>query len=258
MTKVENKKFKIKKIILGILFVVAIGFTTYNIVHYFVLDFHLNRVNRLVETINKKLDIKEIDGTIYNNYNGQYKNEKLISVDLTKTKNYNQDISGYIKISGTNINTVYTYTEEKDYYLNKTLDGHDNMFGWIYLDNRNNQNMENNNNIFYGHGIPNKTLFSGLKKLVKEEWFENNKHLIYTSTQDKGYLWEIFSTYYIKDNAEYLNTTYSQEYIEKIIKLSTNDFNVEVNTEDKIITLVTCYSLDGYHSVVHGKLIKIN
>lgn len=257
MKKILKNK-KIKTTIMIIIFLCVVGYTAYNIAYTIILNYNLNRVQVLVKKIDKINDVEYVDGKVYNNYNGKYKNEKLLFTNLEKAQNYNKDIHGYMKVEGTNISTVYTYTKEKEYYLNRTIDDNKNIFGWIYLDNRNNINMENNNTIFYAHGIPDKTLFADLKKMVDTNWFENNEHLIYTSTEENSYLWEIFSIYYTDSSAEYLNTTYKQQYINKIIKLSTNNFDVEVNEEDKIITLVTCYDLQGYHLVVHGKLIKTN
>ena len=43
----------------------------------------------------------------------------------------------------------------------------------------------------------------------------------------------------------------------KIIKnRSSHDFNVEINTDDKIITLSTCDEDNIHRVVVHAKLIK--
>ena len=252
----KNNKQRIKMIIFTIIFLGVVGFTAYNIVYYVMLNIQLNRVSIIVKKIDKMVEIKYIDGDLINNYNGKYKNEKLLFADLTKSKNYNEDISGYIKVSGINISTVYAYTNEREYYLNRTLDHDENMFGWIYLDNRNYVDYSSNNNIFYAHGIPDKTLFAELKKMLNKDWFNNNKHLIYTSNESNSYLWETFSVYYTNGSSTYLDIDLKQDYLNKSIGESAHNFDTVVSENDKIITLVTCYDLSGYHLIVHAKLIK--
>ncbi len=252
----KNKKPKMKTIVIVIAFLCVIGFTAYNISYYVMLNIKMNKVAMIVKKMDKMTEIEYVDGNSVNNYSGKYKDEKLLFVDLTKPKEYNEDIFGYIKVNGTNISTVYAYTKEKDYYLNRTLDYHENIFGWIYLDNRNDIYYSSNNSIFYAHGIPENTLFAELNKMLNKEWFKNNKHLIYTSNEKDSYLWEIFSVYLTNNSSEYLETSLSEEYLNKSIEKSVHNFNSTVNENDKIITLVTCYDISTYHLVVHAKLIK--
>ena len=60
---------------------------------------------------------------------------------------------------------------------------------------------------------------------------------------------------------DYLYTSFSnkneyQKYLDRELKRSIKDFNTEVTTNDKIITLSTCYISDKERLVVHAKFMS--
>ena len=73
-------------------------------------------------------------------------------------------------------------------------------------------------------------------------------------------MWQIFSVYHIKTTNDYIQVKFNNDeeftnFINKLTKRSSHNFNTKVFASDKILTLSTCYS-STEKLVVHAKLIK--
>ena len=85
-------------------------------------------------------------------------------------------------------------------------------------------------------------------------------HIIRLSTESENTLWQIFSVYKIPEESYYITTEFNndsdyEEFLNAIKNRSIYNFNTNLNINDKILTLSTCYS-DTERTVVHAKLIK--
>ena len=184
---------------------------------------------------------------------------KLIDVDLAELKEKNKDTVGWINVNGTNINYPFVQTTDNDYYLSHDFNKKYNNAGWIFLDYRN--NIYNDQNvILYGHDRVNGTMFGPLKSILTNGWLNSNNHTIRLSTTKENTLWQVFSIYHIPTTSDYLYTNFNSdnEYIDflnMINNRSMKDFNTEINEDNKILTLSTCYN-DDERIVIHAKLIK--
>ncbi len=192
-----------------------------------------------------------------------YVNSSFLEVDFKSLLETNNETVGYIKLDGTSIDYPVVKSTDNKYYLNHSFDKSENYAGWIFLDYRNNLDDDNYNTIIYGHRMNNDTMFGSLKNLLTEEWFNNiNNRIIKISTPNKNSIWQIFSVYKIHNETYYLKTFFDgndeyKEYLDKIKKRSVFDFNTLVNTNDRILTLSSCYNSNGIRLVVHAKLIKL-
>ena len=186
----------------------------------------------------------------------------LINVDLSDLKKINSDTVGYLKVNNTNINYPVVKTTNNTFYLNHTFDKSENKAGWVFMDYRNNNEYFDSNTIFYAHGRLDNTMFGSLRNVIKEEWYTNSdNHMIQYSNDYYSTKWQVFSIYRIKETNDYLkigfnNTIDYQKFIDMIKGRSIYDFNTVVTTDDKIMTLSSCYN-DDYRMVLHAKLIKI-
>ena len=73
-------------------------------------------------------------------------------------------------------------------------------------------------------------------------------------------MWQVFSVYHLPTTSDYLMTDFGSEsdfseFIKMIYSRSAYNFGTSVSTNDKILTLSTCYANDE-KLVVHAKLIK--
>ena len=185
----------------------------------------------------------------------------LIDVDITELKEKNSDTVGWINVNNTNINYPFVQTKDNSYYLNHSFDKKYNEAGWVFLDYRNNNDLNNKNTILYAHSRLDKTMFGSLSKVLKSSWYNNkDNHIIRLSTDTENTLWQIFSVYKIPEESYYITTNFSSnkeytKFLNTIKQRSIHNFNTNLDANDKILTLSTCYS-DTERTVVHAKLIK--
>lgn len=185
----------------------------------------------------------------------------LIDVDITELKEKNSDTIGWINVNNTNINYPFVQTKDNSYYLNHSFDKKYNEAGWVFLDYRNNNDLNNKNTILYAHSRLDKTMFGSLSKVLKSSWYNNkDNHIIRLSTDTENTLWQIFSVYKIPEESYYITTNFNSnkeytKFLNTIKQRSIHNFNTNLDTNDKILTLSTCYS-DTERTVVHAKLIK--
>lgn len=218
-----------------------------------IANIEIKEDNEKTELINKPLDI--------NSDYWYYITFPLIEVNLTELKKKNSDTIGWININNTNINYPIVQYSDNDFYLHHSYDKSYNEAGWIYLDYRNNNNFSDKNNIIYGHQRNDNTMFGTLNNVLEYNWYINkDNHIIRISTETQNTLWQIFSVYKIPVESYYITTNFVNnekyhEFIDTITKRSIYNFNTQINTNDKILTLSTCYS-DDIRIVVHSKLIK--
>ena len=185
----------------------------------------------------------------------------LIDVDITELKEKNSDTVGWINVNNTNINYPFVQTKDNSYYLNHSFDKKYNEAGWVFLDYRNSKNLNNKNTILYAHSRLDKTMFGSLSKVLKSSWYNNkDNNIIRLSTDTENTLWQIFSVYKIPEESYYITTNFNNneeynKFLNTIKQRSIHNFNTNLDTNDKILTLSTCYS-DTERTVVHAKLIK--
>lgn len=185
----------------------------------------------------------------------------LIDVDITKLKEKNDDTVGWINVNNTNINYPYVQGKDNSYYLKHSFDKKYNEAGWVFLDYRNNTNLDNKNSILYAHSRLDKTMFGSLSKVLKFSWYnDKDNHIIRLSTETENTLWQIFSVYKIPEESYYITTNFNSDeeynkFLNTIKQRSIHNFNTNLDINDKILTLSTCYS-DTERTVVHAKLIK--
>lgn len=184
----------------------------------------------------------------------------MINVDFTELKKINNDVKGWIQVNGTNINYPFVQASDNKYYLNHSFNKSLNYAGWVFLDYRNNL-TNNKNTIIYAHGRLDKTMFGSLRNILSSGWLNNtDNYVVKLSTEKENTLWQVFSVYHIPTTSDYIQTEFSSddEFLELITKIkdrSMFNFNTDVNSNDNILTLSTCYS-DTEKVVLHAKLIK--
>ena len=81
------------------------------------------------------------------------------------------------------------------------------------------------------------------------------------STPTTNTVWKVFSIYQIKPEVYYLKTYFEsneehQKFLNTLKNRSIYNFNEELTTDDKILTLSTCSDDGTKRMVIHAKLIK--
>ncbi len=188
-----------------------------------------------------------------------YRKFSQVFDDLIKI---NDETVGWLKVNNTKINYPVTQHSDNDYYLNYSYYKKKNSHGWIFMDYRNKIDILDKNTIIYGHRNSKGLMFGTLKNVLEKSWYTNkNNQVITFNTLNQDMKWQIFSIYTLKNTNDYLITNFSSDttytnFISKIKGRSIYDFGVEVDVDDNILTLSTCYNGPEHRLVVHAKLIK--
>lgn len=208
---------------------------------------------------NKKTEIIEQEDIDEDNPYWDYIKMNLISVDFKKLKEKNKDTTCFIKVNGTNINYPVVQTKDNDYYLTHSFDKTYNEAGWVFLDYRN--SLSDRNMIIYAHGRLDNIMFGTLKNVLTSGWLKNtDNYVIKLSTEKENTLWQVFSVYRIPTTSDYLQINFNdnkefKNFAEMLKNRSDYNFNTNINENDRIITLSTCFNKTD-KLVMHAKLIK--
>jgi len=174
----------------------------------------------------------------------------------------NKDTIGWLTVNNTRVNYPVVQTIDNDFYLNHAYDKTKNIAGWLYVDYRCDMDNISKNTIIYGHsGLKGNIMFSSLQKTLESKWYNNQNNLnIKFSIKEKEYEWKIFSIYVVDNTSDYLYTNFNSDeaylnFINMIKNRSITNYEVEVNSTDKILTLSTCYKDNSRRLVIHAKML---
>lgn len=159
---------------------------------------------------------------------------------------------GWLRVQGTNIDYPVIYAPDYDLSM-KTDD-----FVWTEVSS---DRLLNKVNII-GHNILNLSThplvtsenhkrFEQLMSFVYLDFVKENKYIQYTF-QDKNYIYKIFSISFVDhdDIGLYAFEDYTKDemndYIQQSLQDSIFEFDIDVDEDDKIISLVTCTRMFGY------------
>lgn len=239
-----------KRIITSILFFISLGLLIYS--SYEIITWYLENKNNnsaKAHTIEiTKIEEKEEDKYPY------------ITTDFTNLISENNKVKGWIQVPNTNINYPVLQHTDNDYYLNHNFYEKYSSAGWVFLDYRNNIEIDDDNIILYAHNRLDNSMFGTLKNTLNEEWLNNNKYIFF-NTLNKNNTYEVFSVYTINANdfnamINFNDENEYQNYIDDIKNKSIINLNVNISKDDKIITLYTCNKNNVDRTILHAKLIQ--
>lgn len=276
MTRVEyqkrlrRKRMRLKPVPFAILILICSSifiFSLYSLVTWQLDNNKIKNLHSEIDDISNGEFIKD-KGDAFNPPDDKdsdywyYINLPFYNVDFDELLKKNKDTVAFIHMENNNINYPVVQSKDNNYYLTHAFDKSYNEAGWVFLDYRNNINSLSFNNIIYGHGRLNKTVFGSLKDTLDKKWQSNKDNLaVYISTPNENMIFQIFSIYTIKSESYYINTLFNNKnekskWLDTMIQRNTSAINTSVDTNDKILTLSTCLDDNGGRVVVQAKLIK--
>lgn len=229
------------------------------------------KTDDVLEEIYEVSDVKEVKTTTQKNEENKnvttttslydkYGNMSILEVNFDNLKKINPDTVGWIKVNGTKINYPFVHTNDNEYYLKHTFDKTSNKKGWVFLDFRNDIENLSENTILYAHVLVNNQMFGSMRKVIKPSWYNNkNNHIITVATPSGTRHFKAFSSYIILPESYYITTNFKTEdefkiFIDTIKQRSVYNYGIDVNINDKILTLSSCYDNEK-RMVLHAKLI---
>jgi len=211
---------------------------------------------------------------------------KLAATIKSAQKTYNNtDIKGWLKVDGTNINYGVVKTPSGkgiSYYEEKGYDKKYSKNGVLWTNptaNFGSSATLAKNTVIFGHNWTNSwkyayanrakdVMFAQLAAFKKLDFAKKNQKITF-GTEKEDMTFQIFAVYICNaDKFNYVTanptTKNYQTILDEARKLSFFDYDVDVDTSDKIITLSTC--IDAYYKngvrqtnqrlVIMGKLVK--
>lgn len=172
----------------------------------------------------------------------------------------NNDYIGWISIDNTNIDFPILKGEDNDEYLRRNFDYNYDKKGSIFMDYRNFGFSYSKNTILYGHNLKDNTMFGDLKNYSDSSYGLTHNIIEITDLYEtRNY--QVFSSYFSDADSLLIKTDFSSDtyntYLLNAIDLSLVDYNLIPNSDDSILTLVTCsYEIDDGRFYVHAVEIK--
>lgn len=187
-------------------------------------------------------------------------------VDFDEIKKINSDVYAWIYIPNTDVDyPIAQSTTDDSFYLTHNVYKNYQFSGTIYTEKKNTRDFSDPVTVLYGHNMLNGTMFASLHKFNDKEFFENNTTM-YVYTEDEILTYFIYSAYQY-DDRHLLNSfdmkddTDFRRYLDSTLVERPYYCNVregvELNTNDRILTLSTC--MDGGGNVrylVQGVLVN--
>ncbi len=169
----------------------------------------------------------------------------------------NSDTTCYLIINSIDLKYVVLKAKDNKYYLNHNFNKEYSGSGWIFMDYRNKLDGSDKNIVIYGHNMKDNSMFGNLSLLLKSTYKDS---LITLIKEDGVHKYKIVSSYVI-DSEEYYNTVYFESdekfslFLDVIKYRSNIDYKLDLNTNDNILTLSTCYRDTNKRTVIHLKEI---
>lgn len=188
-----------------------------------------------------------------------------VEVNFDELAAINADVTAWIYSEGTDVDYPVVQ-RDNTYYLNHSFDGKEVSRGALFVHEDNAGDFSDENTCIYGHNMTRTgdgVMFSSIVSYKQQSYYEAHP-VMYLLTPQGDYRVDIFAAYPIdifedsvplrfEDEADY------QRYLDEIRERSDIVADVEVTSEDKIVTLITCTqdhkSSERY--IVAGKLTKI-
>ena len=178
--------------------------------------------------------------------------------NISAWKKKNSDVVGWLKIPNTNINYPVVMNDDNLYYNDKGYYKEYSKNGVIWGDCWNklgNSDEISRNNIIYGHNWTNYTadpkigraqdvMFAQLTAFHHLSFAQKTPYIHY-STEDEAMTWKVFAAFYTEMPIDYLiqndsNDAYMRNMIKEAKARSLHEYSVDVDEDDKILTMITC------------------
>ena len=189
-----------------------------------------------------------------------------LNVDFAELKSINTDIYAWIYIPNTNVDyPVLRGAADKDdfFYLDHNMYRQYQFAGSVYSELKNNPDMHDPVTVLYGHNMRDGSMFAALHQFSKADFFDDNT-TAFVLTEDKIFTYLIYAAYtfdnrHILNSYDFNNAESFQDYLDSTLKPRSFDYNVrenvELTTENRILTLSTCTESSGTRFLVQGVLV---
>src|SRR5699024_2236810 len=174
----------------------------------------------------------------------QVSSNKTVRPQFKQLDAVNPDIIGWIHLDATTLNYPILQSKDNEDYLKKDFENQYSRKGSIFMDYRNSPKHEKMNTVIYGHHVGDDTMFDTVEKYLDQSFYDQHKTMQYDTKYGK-YQLEVISAYETTTEDDYIQTDFSsskqyEKFLEETLKKSEISTTIEINKNDKIVTLSTC------------------
>lgn len=258
-TKVRKKNKKSYTVLLVIFitaFLASLGLLLYQLYDYYAANQLANEIKGLknVPPTQEEIDLLP---------------EDAMSEHLAALFAKYPDFRGWISIDETRVDNAVVQAKNNDFYLRRSMDGEYLRLGTVFADYRNSFGEEglSDNTVLYGHHSNDGKYFRDLVK-YKDPDFYKESHFVTFDTMYDTRKWVIISAFMQnlhKDQGalfpyyDYINFEEGDydTFMEEITKRSYVHTDVDVNENDKLLTLSTCdYEFEDGRFIVVARQLR--
>lgn len=170
----------------------------------------------------------------------------------------NEDIVGWIQVTGSKVDYPVLQARNNDYYLRRNALKEYAIHGSIFMDATSDASANKLQTVIYGHNMKDGSMFGSLSQLKKIEAFEKNPQVIYEYPGGKS-TWDIFSVYIYKGGDRFFEFEFASQaefgrYVQECAERNMHGALELTEIPARILTLVTCtYEFDNSRLIVHTK-----
>ena len=180
--------------------------------------------------------------------------------EYAASDNDNYTTTGWLRVQGTNIDYPviyapgYDFSDKVDNFLWNEVNS-DELLNQVTISGHNILNLSKNPLV----ANENHKRFEQLMSFTYLDFVKDNKYIQYTF-KGHDYVYKIYSVTYTKRDdipkftRENLSDSDMKKYIEQSLEDSIFKFDIDVNENDKILSLVTCTRMFGYYQDIEFKV----
>ncbi len=206
------------------------------------------------------------------NFDGS-KNDNNVFTSFEPYYEDNKDIRGWISMFGAGVNNPIYQTTDNEFYLNHNMYKEKSRYGALFFDYRcdTSSSSQSQNLIIYGHEMKDGSMFGNLKKYKSLSFYKQNPNITLTQLEEQS-VYKIFAVMVLNatpadDNGymfNYITPSFKSQnaflnWIDEARERSIINTAVDVQADDRILTLVTCINdFDNARFVIMARKTRDN
>ena len=188
-------------------------------------------------------------------------------IDFGELKQINSDSDAWIVIDGTKIDLPIVKSTDNEYYLHHDIEKNNSSSGTLFIDYRNealSSDSLDDITFVYGHHMKNGRMLAGICNYKDEEFYKEHEYGIIYTPDGYAYKASVVACTIVDGESDenifaskFNSKEEYKEYLDNIIAASVIQTDTVVNTDDKLLALVTCtYEKTNARCIVYFKLEK--
>ena len=276
--KGDSAKEVVRKLVRAVAFLLIVAGLLYYVYYYHNYRERVAQFGTLTNIVNEYIDVPEVKlEKAWADIKTKYPEVTFpegMNIKYAPLYAINQDVVGWLSIPNTNISTVLLQSEYSDYYLYKDIFRETSRYGNPFVDTncRVGPDGTSKNIIIYGHNTHDGLMFHQLEKYMDKDLAGyKNAPVIQLDTLYDSSQWKIFAVMLTNSTSDmnngevftYLYPDFSSDasflsLVSDIRARSMIHTDVDVQAEDTILTLYTCYQtiFKGGRLVVFARRVR--